>query len=326
MNSLALGPHRCVLILSLSTLVLNAMGAQAGDNTQPSDTPAVSAIRAAVQSYVTAYNRGDAKAVAAHWSDSGEWISPSGERFQGRKAIEKELQTLFTENKGVQIEVARPAIRLLSPDVAVEEGTVRVVQRGEPPSDSTYLAIYVKENGEWRLNTVRETEITETRTEDSPLQDLAWLVGKWKDASAEADGAVTIRWTKNKSFLNYSFKVSAPGMDDLEGTQVIGWDPAAGMVRSWMFDSDGGFGQGAWTRKDNTWVVKFTQVMPDGRKATATNIYMLIDPNTFTWKSVGRKVGTESLPNVEEVRMVRVAPGNAAKPTGSKVSVARTSR
>ena len=66
-------------------------------------------------------------------------------------------------------------------------------------------------------------------------------------------------------------------MDDLEGTQVIGWDPAAGTIRSWMFDSDGGFGEGIWTKNDNTWIVKFSQVLPDGRKASATNIYTLVD-------------------------------------------------
>ena len=66
------------------------------------------AIRAAVDSYVAAYNRGDAKAVAAHWSDSAEWISPSGERFEGREAIEKEMEALFAENKGVRIEVHGP--------------------------------------------------------------------------------------------------------------------------------------------------------------------------------------------------------------------------
>ena len=64
-------------------------------------------------------------------------------------------------------------------------------------------------------------------------------------------------------------------MDDLEGTQVIGWDPAAGTIRSWMFDSDGGFGEGIWSKKDNSWIVKFSQVLPDGRKASATNIYTL---------------------------------------------------
>src|SRR5208337_2132615 len=82
-----------------------------------------SAVRATIDSYVAAYNRGDAKAVAAHWSASGEWISPAGERFQGRQAIEKEMQSLFGEEKGVRIEVVNPSIRMVSPDVAIEEGT-----------------------------------------------------------------------------------------------------------------------------------------------------------------------------------------------------------
>jgi hypothetical protein len=122
-----------------------------------------------------------------------------------------------------------------------------------------------------------------------------------------------VTWTKNKTFLNYSFKVSAPGVDDLEGTQVIGWDPAAGTIRSWMFDSDGGFGEGVWTKKDNSWIVKFSQVLPDGRKASATNIYALADGNTFTWRSIGRKVDGEFLPNTEDVKMVRKTAGDEVK-------------
>jgi len=102
-------------------------------------------------------------------------------------------------------------------------------------------------------------------------------------------------------------------MDDLEGTQVIGWDAAAGTIRSWMFDSDGGFGEGTWSKKGDKWVVKFSQVLPDGRKASATNIYTLAGNDTFTWKSVGRKVGDEFLPNIDEVKMVRKPAGDVVK-------------
>ena len=126
-------------------------------------------------------------------------------------------------------------------------------------------------------------------------------------------------WTKNKTFLTYSFKVSAPGMDDLEGTQVIGWDPAAGTIRSWMFDSDGGFGEGTWSKKGNSWVVKFSQVLPDGRKASATNIYTIVDDNTFTWKSVGRKVDGEFLPNVDEVKMVRKTAADSRRRSAARL-------
>jgi uncharacterized protein (TIGR02246 family) len=271
----------------------------------PTPDSETGAIRNAVQSYVAAYNRGDAKAVAAHWSQSGEWISPSGRRLKGRESIEREMQALFAANKGVRLEVLDPSIRLISSDVAVEEGTVRVLRPAEPPSESTYLAIHVKRDGQWKLETVRETEVPELPAASPPLQDLAWLVGEWGDQSPDAGIAAKVSWTKNKTFLTYTFKASAPGMDDLEGTQVIGYDPAAGTVRSWMFDSDGGFGEGTWTKKGHSWIVKFSQVLPDGRKASATNIYTLIDGNTFTWKSIGRKVGDEFLPNVEEVKIVR---------------------
>jgi uncharacterized protein (TIGR02246 family) len=282
------------------------------------------AIRAAIESYVKAYNRGDAKAVAAHWGESAEWTSPSGERFQGRQAIEKEMEDLFAKNKGVRIEVLHPSIRIVSSDVAMEEGTVRVIRPGEAPDDSTYLAIHLKKDGQWKLDSVHETSIPETPAASPQLQDLAWLVGEWGDQSPDAAVAANVTWTKNKTFLSYGFKASAPGMDDLEGTQIIGWDPAAGTIRSWMFDSDGGFGEGTWSKKGDSWVVKFSQVLPDGRKASATNIYTPIDANTFTWKSIGRKVGKDFLPNVEEVKIVRKTASDAVKKAGKDAEKPRT--
>jgi uncharacterized protein (TIGR02246 family) len=299
-------------LAAISAALIVAVPARAAEK-KPATASDESAIRAAIASYVAAYNRGDAKAVAAHWSDSGEWISPTGQRFQGKEAIAKELKSLFSENKGVRIEVLRTSIRFVSPDVAVEEGTVRVTRPGEPASDSTYLAVDVKKNGQWKLNTVRETSIPEPPAASTPLQDLAWLAGDWIDQSPGATVEATVTWTKNKTFLNYAFKASVPGAEPLEGTQVIGWDPAAGTIRSWMFDSDGGFGEGVWSKKDNHWIVKFHQVLPDGRKAWATNIYTPVNADSFTWQSIGRKVDGEFLPNIDEVKIVRKTAGHAVK-------------
>ena len=64
-----------------------------------------SAIRAAIKSYVEAYNRGDAKAVADHWSEKGQWVSPDGAKHTGKEAIAKALAALFEESKGVTITV-----------------------------------------------------------------------------------------------------------------------------------------------------------------------------------------------------------------------------
>lgn len=298
-----------------ATAMIAAVFAQAAEK-KPEVSADETAIRAAVQSYVEAYNRGDAKAVAVHWGELAEWISPSGQRFRGRAAVEKEMGALFAANKGVRIEVTRPSIRFVSADVAVEEGTVRVIRPSQPPSEATYLAVHVKKGGQWKLDSVRETEVPDAPPASSALQDLAWLVGEWGDDSREASAGATVTWRKNKSFLSYEFKVQAPGMEDLEGTQIIGWDPAAGTIRSWMFDSDGGFGEGTWTRKDKSWIVKFSQVLPDGRKASATNVYTLVDANTITWKSIGRQVDGEYLPNIDEVKMIRKSGGASAPQEG----------
>jgi uncharacterized protein (TIGR02246 family) len=308
-----------VCLLSLASAAIVQHEGSAAEKKKPAAGTEESAIRATIDSYVAAYNRGDAKAVAAHWAESGEWISPSGERFRGKRAIEKEMESLFREEKGAHIEVINPSVRMVSPEVAIEEGTVRVIHPSEPPTESTYLAVDVKEGGKWKLNTVRETDVPETPAASSQLQELAWLVGAWVDDSPEVNSTATIAWTKNKTFLTYAFKMTTPGADDdLEGTQVIGWDAAAGTIRSWMFDSDGGFGEGTWSQHDNSWVVKFNQVLPDGRKASATNIYTIVDGSTFTWKSIGRKLDGQFMPNIDEVKMVRKTAAMASKSGGKK--------
>ncbi|HWA99580.1 MAG TPA: SgcJ/EcaC family oxidoreductase [Pirellulales bacterium] len=288
-------------------MVAAALPIQAAENTSDEE-----AIRASVASYVDAYNRGDAKAVADHWSDTGQWTSPSGERFNGREAIETQLAKLFADGPGTHLEVAGLSVRIVAPDAAIEEGTVRVERPGGELNNASYVAVHVKQGGQWKLDSVYETDESQARAEAAPLQELAWLVGHWVDQSDDAALDATVTWTKNQTFLNYAFKASVPGADDLEGTQVIGWDPAAGTIRSWMFDSDGGFGQGTWSKSGNRWTVKFEQVLADGRQASATNIYTLVGPDTCTWSSIGRKLDGEYLPNVEDMKLVRTSSSTAA--------------
>lgn len=295
-------------LMSAAVAIALLAAAYAAENNQGNGSEE-EAVRQCVESYVAAYNRHDAEAVAALWSESGEWVSPTGEHFKGREAIAKELKAIFDASEGLRIEVSRPTIRLVTSDVAMEEGTVRVFSASAAPSDSTYIAIHVKKDGQWRLDSVRETELTETPAASALLQDLAWLVGEWGDADAASQ--TSVKWTKNKTFLSYSFKIAASDMDDLEGTQVIGWDPVAKTIRSWMFDSDGGFGEGVWSKKGDSWVVKFSQVLADGRTASSTNIYTPLDSNSFTWKAIGRQVAGEYLPNMEELKITRKHAGDA---------------
>lgn len=305
--------NRIVLIFANMAACLAAAVCLAADQSASDEA----AIRKAIASYVAAYNQGDAKAVADHWSDQGEWLSPGGERWKGRETIQRQMEAAFKDQAGSHLEVLDVSVRFLTADVAVEEGTTRVVRSGEDPDDSTYIAIHVKKSGVWKLDSVRETSVPQAAENDTPLADLAWLVGDWIDQSDESTIETSVSWAKNQSFLSASFKLAAHGMDDLEGTQVIGWDAEAKSIRSWTFDSDGGIGEGTWSKKDRQWLVKFSQVLADGRRASATNIYTPLDENTYTWESIGRKVDDQYLPNIEAVKVVRKGAVDAATAAGS---------
>ncbi len=279
-----------------------------------SDGGPEAAVHAAIASYVEAYNRGDVDAVLNHWADDAEYLLSTGERVQGRDALRAVFAEALAEENRATIEVPDPHVRVLSDTVATEEGVARVARPDEPAEETSYLAIYVKQGDAWKLTTVRETEVAPVTMQpaEAQLQQLAWLVGEWTDQSESATVSSTVRWSGNNAFLVYSFKAEAPGIDALAGTQVIGWDPVRAVIRSWMFDSDGGFGEGEWTKDNDRWVVAFRQTLPDGREATATNVYTVVDDNSYTWHSFHRTVDGVALPSVDDVTIVRAAPGDSA--------------
>ena len=212
-------------------IILSLQFGAAVDGAWASDDEA--GVRKAIDSYVAAFNKGDAKAVAAHWSESGEWIDPDGTPIRGRSAILKEMKSFFADGKRPQIELIDPSVRFLAPSVAVEEGTALVTRPGDTASESEYLAIHVKENGQWKLSSVRELA---PRPSPPPshyeqLRELEWMIGEWGDDQGGVSVTMRGEWTANRNFISRSFTVKIKDRIDLSGTQVIGWDPAAKTIR-----------------------------------------------------------------------------------------------
>ncbi len=148
-------------------------------------------------------------------------------------------------------------------------------------------------------------EATAPPTHHEQLKELAWLIGRWVDQEEETSIETDCQWTRNKNFITRSFSVSIADQIELEGTQVIGWDPAEEVIRSWLFDSDGGFGVGIWTRDGDRWTIRMLQVLPDGERASSVNVLTRVDDDTFQWESVNREVAGEILPNIDPVTVVR---------------------
>ena len=293
--------HRCLIVLC----ALLVAGCRAS-----SEEGAEAEIRASVKNYVEAFNRQDAAALAQLWSEDGVYVDRvSGDRIQGREALEEQFAATFADDDHEMLSVEVKSIRFAAENVAIEEGIATVIRAGELPSRSSYEAVHVKEDGAWKIDSVRERELAGPSSNYGQLKDLEWMIGEWVDQGQDDSVRIVCEWTKNRNFITRSFSVSIQDSIDLEGVQVIGYDAAEETLRFWLFDSDGGFVEGTWLHDDEepgTWRIKGRGVMADGRRGSMINLLTKIDNDTFTWETVSREIDDELLPNIEPVTVVRV--------------------
>jgi uncharacterized protein (TIGR02246 family) len=266
------------------------------------------AIRANADKYVESYNRRDSRTMAAMWSPDAVYMDPTtGERIVGRDAIAKHFDDMLAGSEDAKLVVTIDSIDFVSPNVAIEKGTALVTYSDFPPEETTYSAVHVKRDGKWLLDRVSEEEVPAAPpSHHEELKELEWLVGSWVDADDQATIRTEIEWTKNRNFLRRSFAVVIRDQINMSGMQIIGWDPAEKKIRSWVFDSEGGFSEATWTHKGDQWFIQNNGTLTDGRKATSLNILTYVDNDSFKWESVNREVDGELLPSVDEVTVVRV--------------------
>jgi uncharacterized protein (TIGR02246 family) len=290
--------------------------ARAGREAQPgrqANPEAEQAIQKQAETFLDAFHKGDAKAVAACWTADGDYTDQTGRLLQGRAAIEKAFQGYFAENKGLKLRINSNSLRFVTPDVAVEDGTSEVLgPDGGPPTRARYTNVLVRKDGNWYLSSVRESVFVPP-TNYEHLRQLEWLIGEWADEVEGAEvGRMAFTWSDNQGFIVNTYSTMAKNVLLSGGTQWIGWDPSAKRIRSWTFDSMGGFGEGSWARDGDKFVIKSTAVLQDGRKMAATNVVTRVDANTITWQGKDRTLDGKPLPDMKEVKMKRVkgpAPG-----------------
>jgi uncharacterized protein (TIGR02246 family) len=288
------------LILIIGSIVMvSGVGADTGANQDEA------ALRKAVESYVAAYNSGDASAAASYWSRDGEYTTQTGDHVKGPDKIRAALEKFFAENKGIQVKTSIFDIQVQPKNRVAIKGLAVFSRPGEKNDDVFFTVTTVKEKGTWKLLKVEEEESAVPLSTIAKLGELEWLIGDWVDRDETGGVETSFRWAKDYAFINGTFRVTVADRVDLEGTQVIGWDPVAKKIRSWIFDSKAGFGEGEWSRAGNTWTVNVKSILATGRKASSMNIYTYLDPNSFTWQSTSREVHGEPLPDVEAVKVVR---------------------
>ena len=274
---------------------------------QPGDDKDKAAIQKNAEAFVEAFHKGDAKALAAFWTPDGDYTTLTGKHMKGREEIEKAFEEFFKQNKDLKLGIDSESLRFVTPDVAVEDGTTAVVSAdGGPPSRARYTIVHVKKDGQWAMSSVRDAAYAPA-TNQANLHALEWIIGDWVDDAEKGEIArVSFEWSENQGFIVSTFATTFKNVTLGGGTQWIGWDPVGKNIRSWTFDSNGGFGEGSWTKDGDKWVVKSNSVLPDGKKVTATSIVKQVDADTVTWQSTDRTLDGKALPEIKEIKMKRV--------------------
>jgi uncharacterized protein (TIGR02246 family) len=295
-------------VASLSGLVLAAgrVGARshAGTAARQGDDDE-KAIRATAEAFTQAFNRGDAKAVAALWTPDGEYVDEDGSRYQGREAIQAEYAALFKDHPKARIRVDIASIRLVGPSMAIEEGTTRL---NEPPvgdlSTAHYTVIHTKQDGRWQMASVQDLE-SAPLSKYQLLRDLEPLIGRWEARSGDTRVETECAWTDNRNFIHRTFKARKGDQVISSGIQLIGVDPSLGEVTSWEFDQDGGTGRGLWHQDGGRWVIEAQGFTGTGQETMATNTLAFVNKDTFTWQSTDRTLDGAPVADVPLTKITR---------------------
>jgi uncharacterized protein (TIGR02246 family) len=254
-----------------------------------------------MQSFVEAFEKGDAKAVAAHWTPEGEYIDDDGTKYQGREELEKAYTDFFAKNKKLKLAIEKQSLRFLSGNTAVEEGYLKMKRAKSADFVNTkFSALHVKEEGKWQIAIIREWP-----SEGISLFDLEWLIGSWQAKRDDLHVTATYEWSEHKKYILMTFTMKEKDRIN-KGKQFISHDASTGLLRSWTFEDNGDFGAAVWAHDGKKWVLDASGVLESGAVMTATNIMTQLNEDTFLWQSVERTLDEERLPDVAPIKVTRV--------------------
>lgn len=244
------------------------------------------AIEAAGKAYQAALEKGDAAAIAKLWMPDGDIVDDQGETITAKELVAQERAAATTGRPMPKVKLSETALRFLSPEVAIEDGTAEVTIPGvSRVVRGHFTAGWFRSADGWKLSFLRESRLDPAGGR-AKLSDLEPFVGDWKPAKT-GDRAIRIkaRWNRDKTFLLRDMTIVAGDKHEIEVNQRIGIDPVSGGIHSWNFSSDGGHGEGVWTRDGDAWVAHTTAVAADGTRTASFNVYSIEDGGRLRWRS-----------------------------------------
>jgi uncharacterized protein (TIGR02246 family) len=249
---------------------------------------AEAAVKESAQRFVDDYNKHDSKAAASDFTPSAEFITENGTAIRGRDAIARHFAAVFALFPKAHLELQVESVRLVTSNVALEEGRVEYVASSEDSvQTSRYVALHVFQDGRWWLARTRDFSVdTAAISNHDRLRELEWM-----EEGEDSLVATSCQWSHNRSYLLQEFTIRVGGLPPVTGSTRFGWDPLTKQIKSWTFDSDGGYSEALWTHGTDQWVLKSHGVTHMGRTYSATSILRHVDRETLSWESRDRVEG-----------------------------------
>ena len=156
---------------------------------------------------MAAYNSKDAATIAALFGPIARIEEADGTLVEGQAEIQAAFAAVFAAEPKAAISVTMDSIRMVTPDVAVEEGSTEYFPDGETlTSRSHYMVVHLKNEGVWRMASVRSMS-REVLSSYEHLRALEWMVGEWVDESPDGVVKTSVRWDDDRSYLLQEFEV-----------------------------------------------------------------------------------------------------------------------
>ena len=210
--------------------------------------------RLVADEYLAAINSGDAAAAAEFWTKDSKYVNETaGVTLTGRDALRKAFAEAFSPEFNAKIEITHQEFNVIAPGVVSEQGRSRITPGVGPIEHARFVAIYVFRDGNWKVHRVWQTDAPVASNYEH-LASLSWMIGEWDGEKSDGREIKNVcRWSKNRNFIMRTYKVLEKGEVLVKGTEIIGWDPFGKRVRSWAFDSAGGFSEGVWRFEGDQW-------------------------------------------------------------------------
>ncbi len=287
------------LVLILATMCLT-LGSRSF--LKAADDVALTAIRQRAAAYVKALNEGDKATLEAIWANDGTFVDAGGAQNARELIAQKFTKELSSQRHSFRNIESR--LRLITQDVAIQEGSTEFADEQAFGTRSYFTATWVKRDGNWMLECLHES-IPTRPPQNTRFNDLAWLLGEFSGQADDGTNVVVVAAiSPDGNFILRDFLVTRANGDIHTLHQRIAWDTIGDSFKSWIFDSDGSYGEGAWRSHGKNWIVTNTGATTAGQPKSAVNLYTHIEPDGFFVEAVGVMLGDESRPNVK-VRLTR---------------------